>query len=163
MAEPLAPCPFCGAAAVRCENFTGLAMFWTQCGACHACPGGDHATREKADAAWNTRTRALGAAAWRPEVVAFANLMEAQLRANDHKPGWKRDYSGDLIRRLREETEQLAEGLDHAAMADYSDRGARVYHDPKQIAAKRTAHVANFAMMIADVCGALEVTSSGEA
>lgn len=58
MTDELKPCPFCGAAAIRCENFTGLPMFWTQCGSCHACPGGDQSTREEADAAWNTRSEA---------------------------------------------------------------------------------------------------------
>lgn len=98
--------------------------------------------------------------AWRPQVVAFANLMEAQLRANDHKPGWKRDGWSALLHRLREETQQLEDRMNHATFADYSDRGARVYHDPKLIAAERTAHVANFAMMIADVCGALELPAA---
>lgn len=52
----LKPCPFCAGEAIRCENLTGVVMFWTQCGECHACPGGDHPTRRKADDAWNTRT-----------------------------------------------------------------------------------------------------------
>lgn len=96
----------------------------------------------------------------RPEVLAFAVLMERQLRANDHKPGWKGDHWTALLHRLREETQQLEDRLTHAAYADYSDRGARVFHDPAQISAERTAHVANFAMMIADVCGAIPKDTS---
>lgn len=48
----------------------------------------------------------ISTARWRPEVIAFADLMEAQLRANDHKPGWKDDLACDLLPRLREETDE---------------------------------------------------------
>ncbi len=79
----------------------------------------------------------------RPEVLAFAHLMEQQLRANDHKPGWKNDRPKPLVDRLREETEELI-----VAILD---------HGPEQIG-KEAADVANFALMIADVCGCLGET-----
>ena len=78
---------------------------------------------------------------WCPEVVAFADAMEAQLRANDHKPGWKNDWSKDLLKRLREETDELEKTLEEP---DYTGN-----------ILKEAADVANFAMMIADVCGGL--------
>jgi hypothetical protein len=43
----------------------------------------------------------------RPEVAAFALLMEARLRANDHKPGWKHDLPGNLYRRIEDEMKEL--------------------------------------------------------
>lgn len=79
----------------------------------------------------------------RPEVLAFARLMETKLRANDHKPGWKSDRAADLWRRLSaDETYELYEAITADAP------------DPKHIGSE-AADIANFAMMIADVCGAL--------
>ncbi len=72
----------------------------------------------------------------RPEVRAFAGLMEAKLRENDHKPGWKHDDPYALFRRLCEEVGELRAAL----------------KKPFAVAGE-TADVANFAMMIADVCG----------
>lgn len=81
----------------------------------------------------------------RPEVRAFAEVMEAQLRRNDHKPGWKHDEPDALLKRLREETEELQEVCDEQT----SDSGPEILRE--------AADVANFAMMIADVCGGLDV------
>lgn len=75
----------------------------------------------------------------RPEVLAFARLMERQLRANDHKPGWKNDTPVALMRRLEEEAQELNGALGWS---------------PVEVALE-AADVANFAMMIADVCGCL--------
>lgn len=74
----------------------------------------------------------------RPEVAAFAALMEQRLRENDHKPGWKEDDPRELYERLDEEAGELDYAL---AIRDGI--------------AKEAADVANFAMMIADVCGVL--------
>lgn len=65
--------------------------------------------RDEAAEAERDRLRAEVAALrkLRPEVLAFAQTMEEQLRANDHKPGWKNDPPIDLIARLREEVEEL--------------------------------------------------------
>jgi NTP pyrophosphatase (non-canonical NTP hydrolase) len=43
----------------------------------------------------------------RPEVLAFAHLMERELQANDHKPGWKDDSPLDITKRVEEETGEL--------------------------------------------------------
>lgn len=82
----------------------------------------------------------------RPEVAAFAMLMEEKLLLNDHRPGWKNDDVLALIARLHEETRELVraigEGVDPAVV--HAEIG------------REAADVANFAMMIADVCGALD-------
>lgn len=81
----------------------------------------------------------------RPEVLAFAHLMERQLRANDHKPGWKGHAPHDLaVRMFQEATEATW------AIADWKDGTGDT-----QSVGTEAADVANFAMMIADVCGAL--------
>lgn len=85
------------------------------------------------------------AGGWRPQVRAFADLMEAQLRANDHKGGWENEDPLDLMDRLYEEAQELFDELPAAtATTDWSARVGR-----------EAADVSNFAMMIADVCGAL--------
>jgi len=43
----------------------------------------------------------------RPAVLRFAAEMEARLRANDHKSGWKNDDALSLLKRLEEEAEEL--------------------------------------------------------
>lgn len=78
----------------------------------------------------------------RPEVEAFAQAMERELRANDHKPGWGKDNPWDLQRRLLEEAKEL------------EDAWGNKFLTGLEILAE-AADVANFAMMIADVCGAL--------
>ena len=83
----------------------------------------------------------------RPEVAAFAQAMEAQLRANDHKPGWRGDSPEILMRRLYEEAGELRRCV--VCREPWSaEEAARVL--------KEAADVANFAMMVADVCGGLE-------
>ena len=81
----------------------------------------------------------------RPEVAAFAKAMEAKLKENDHKGGWNRgeDTPDELMARLLEEAEELENAL-HPMRK----------RDPKRIL-REAADVANFAMMVADVCGAL--------
>lgn len=79
----------------------------------------------------------------RREVRQFAKAMEECLRANDHKPGWKQDEIRALLDRLREEVGELD-------VATIPEQG----RTPGEIA-KEAADVANFAMMIADVCGGL--------
>ena len=78
-----------------------------------------------------------GALDLRPEVRRFAQCMETQLRANDHKGGWHDDGWEALLRRLREETKELAREL----------RRNRLRIED---VVNEAADVANFAMMIAD-------------
>jgi NTP pyrophosphatase (non-canonical NTP hydrolase) len=86
---------------------------------------------------------------WRPEVAAFADLMERELRANDHKPGWKGENPWPLLDRLREELGELWDELQPGSRTNIGAWRGRV--------GAEAADVANFAMMIADVCGALSV------
>ena len=91
----------------------------------------------------------------RHEVLAFAVLMERQLRANDHKPGWKDDFASDLFERVLEEACELREAITiHGAQVSW---GEMALYLPQAVArvGLEAADVANFAMMIADVCGAL--------
>lgn len=92
---------------------------------------------------------------WRPEVVAFANLMEAKLRENDHKGGWKTEDAEDLFGRLGAECVELSEAIGLWRIQD--DWRSAALHLPacRKNVAREAADVANFAMMIADVCGAL--------
>lgn len=101
----------------------------------------------------------------RPEVAAFAQAMEAKLRENDHKGrvGWKGEDTNWLLRRLREETDELASVVARQAIgaAQYTGEAAqnerRDWYRPE--VTREAADVANFAMMIADVCGALPVAA----
>lgn len=121
-------------------------------------PEGEEKAEVNDDMAWmcedalsHANPKPEGEPAWRPEVRAFADLMEAQLKANDHKPGWKRDYSGDLFKRIADESEDL-----HAVLSNYEFRDGSD-SDADHIAAigREAANVANLSLMIADVCGAL--------
>lgn len=94
----------------------------------------------------------------RPEVLAFALLMEAQLRANDHKPGWKDDRPLDLAWRVREEAMELFDIVLDARNRTAEQLEAPGRHGLKSIRERigsEAADVANMAMMTADVSGAL--------
>src|SRR4051794_10303314 len=99
----------------------------------------------------------------RPEVGAYAQSMECQLRAHDDRPGWKRDDAADLYSHLLEEvvelglaicmpTQRLRRCFDSAARRVISRGNA----DASRPAVRReAADVGNMAMMVADVWGAL--------
>lgn len=73
----------------------------------------------------------------REPVRWFAEQMEKKLKANDHKGGWTKDMLPYLGRRFGEEVNEFVE-----AMAS-GDESATI---------NEAADVANFAMMIADLC-----------
>jgi NTP pyrophosphatase (non-canonical NTP hydrolase) len=77
----------------------------------------------------------------RSEVRRFARAMEMRLRANDHKPGWKADSPEALLDRVDEELLEL-----HMAVAANPGKTAILLE---------AADVANFLMMVVDVCGQL--------
>lgn len=91
-----------------------------------------------------------------PSVRAFAHWMEAKLDENIHKGdrnGWLKDDPHSLLRRLREEVDELED-----AMNFWSSHGA----DGQIPAAvdritREASDVGNFAMMIADWYGGLHV------
>ena len=66
--------------------------------------------------------------------------MEAKLRENDHKGGWQGDTATSLLKRLREETDEVEQAL--------------MAWEP-ELVLREAADVANFAMMIADNRGGL--------
>ena len=70
----------------------------------------------------------------RPEVLAFASVMESKLRANDHKAHWRECSLDYLLTRLEQEALELREAI---------NCGEGVISE--------AADVANFAMMIADI------------
>ena len=93
----------------------------------------------------------------RPEVAAFALLMEAKLRENDHKGGWRRCTTTYLSRRLGNELEELRAVVSAFNKADSACDGEAV--EVLALAVGReAADVANFAMMLADLCDALRTT-----
>jgi NTP pyrophosphatase (non-canonical NTP hydrolase) len=81
----------------------------------------------------------------RTEVMQFALAMELQLRANAHKPGWKKESVDDLLQRVQEELDEL-----YDAVAPDTVRNV-----PLVLA--EAADVANFLMMVCDVAGALDM------
>ena len=74
----------------------------------------------------------------RPALLSFAHLMESQLQRNDYKGGWRVESLQFLFARLTEESYELQASIANKDSADTIRREA--------------ADVANFAMMIADVC-----------
>lgn len=92
----------------------------------------------------------------RPEVAAFAQLMEQALRDNDDKGGWGECPFGYLRRRLREEAQELEEAIERVMWAQpMEDRGDVPIFRKVAALGREAADVANFAMMIADNAGAL--------
>ena len=82
----------------------------------------------------------------RPIVQAFAEAMEERLRANDHKCGGENEpVLGYLYPRLVEEAGELARQL---ITHSWPQRDKRAI-------LRECTDIANFAMMVADVCGAL--------
>lgn len=90
----------------------------------------------------------------RPEVIAFARVMEEKLRKNDHKGGWKGESARWLLDRVSQEIAEL-----DLAVTCLNDGGCRHFsseHEKRRNVAQEAADVANFCMMVADVCEALE-------
>ena len=80
----------------------------------------------------------------RPEVLAFAHVMETRLRANDHKRGWKDADPMWLRRRVNDELREMdAELWRTGALPD------------RERIVEEAADAANFLMMLSDVLGAL--------
>ena len=77
----------------------------------------------------------------RPEVRWFAEQMELQLRANDHKPGWDQDSDLSLFRRVDEEVQELSTALFQPPNSDNQADDEAVV--------KEAADVSNFCMMLA--------------
>lgn len=83
----------------------------------------------------------------RPEVQAFAHLMERKLQANDHKGGWKDCTADYLLGRLADEFVEFGSAL--------------LDGDGPQIA-DEAADLANIAMMLCDTRGVLPTVDDGD-
>jgi hypothetical protein len=108
----------------------------------------------------------------RAPVDAFSQEMESVLRENDHKGGWSECAPHWLMRRLCEEFAELVQTFDagqhHRAVVakvvqHLHDAGWLLYASGLGLKSSNptltrieSADVANFAMMIADVCGGLK-------
>ena len=71
----------------------------------------------------------------RPAVQTFAQLMERELRENDRKGGWQQMKIDWLLKRLRQEVDELEAALKSNDIANIE---------------AECADVGNFAMMVAD-------------
>ena len=98
----------------------------------------------------NLESHSVESGGLREELKLFASCMEETLKQNDHKTGWKTMYIGDLLIRLREETEELEQAIISSKTAD------------KSLVKKEACDVANFAMMIFDICHNSEHALKGE-
>lgn len=98
--------------------------------------------------------RASKASMLRQEVWLFAQAMEAKLRANDHKGGWKNERPRELMRRLREEVAELGDLVPHMLDECGAEELAKFRVRVMAVLAE-AADVANFSMMLADVAGGL--------
>jgi NTP pyrophosphatase (non-canonical NTP hydrolase) len=76
----------------------------------------------------------------RQAIIDFAKLMDGQLKANDHKGGWKNCDDEYLLERLLQEVGELV-----VAVMQAKELGLA-----SSIVHKEAADVANFAMMISD-------------
>lgn len=85
----------------------------------------------------------------RPEVQKFAEEMEKQLKANEHKGGWK-DCTYDFL------LSELDKNLNRLRYLNGHRGGciAEIKESVKEVN-RRCANIANFAMMICDNAGAL--------
>ena len=79
----------------------------------------------------------------RPSVLWFADRMEAKLRKNDHKGGWKASELSELLVLLEKEVAELGQAAFRLACLEITDSTIHGVID-------EAVDVANFAMMIAD-------------
>jgi hypothetical protein len=92
----------------------------------------------------------------RPEVYAFADAMERELRQNDHKGGWTECTDQYLIDKLMEEVVELIDatvGIDADNIWDVLKQfGNHLFNEAGSAGNKisEAADVANIALMIAD-------------
>lgn len=86
----------------------------------------------------------------RPLIQAFAEAMEAKLASNDAVKGeWRDEPTMPLLRALRGEVTELADAISAYYLGQSAD-----------VVLAEAADVALYALMIADVCGALPETTN---
>ena len=91
----------------------------------------------------------------RTEVLALSLLMERELRANEKRFGGDSWKSARVETLLSQRAIAAARDLDRAVASLITGPQGRFRADNVALVAKRAADVANLAMMVADVCGAL--------
>lgn len=99
----------------------------------------------------------------RPEVAAFARLMEHKLRKHDSDwgDGWKTWDPREALQRLLAEAEEISKEINPppcgCRSAGHELCGGNAYWRPDPLKTGfEAADAANFAMMIAGMCGALD-------
>jgi hypothetical protein len=85
----------------------------------------------------------------RPEVAAFAQLMEQKLQENEYKAGWRHLDGQDLIWKLRDRFYELEDCVWVTPPENLTPA------EVKHLISRDAADVANYAMMVADVKGDL--------
>ena len=78
----------------------------------------------------------------RPAVMRFAALMEEQLRANDHKPGWDLDTAPPLLHKAGCHMDICTEEM------PYLEDDPTVAAEFREIIMKHAIHAANYLMMM---------------
>lgn len=79
----------------------------------------------------------------RAKLLSFAVIMQEKLDDNAHKGGWANETPKQLLKRAKQELRELEAAVNNT------------YQSEDDIA-REAADVANFCMMIADVCGGLK-------
>ncbi len=93
----------------------------------------------------------------RPEVRWFAELMEQKLKIFDTSRNWEDIPVGYLFQKLEEELDELKElivldsAVGHSAGVDYITYSTKKEFS-REAVIEEAVDLANFAMMIADVC-----------
>lgn len=86
-----------------------------------------------------------------PTVDRFAAFMRQKLDENEHKGGWECEDEDWLLDRIQQELNELREAW------EAKPRGSAARTEWRTRIVREAADVANMAMMLADVCGALPV------
>ena len=156
-------CAKCGAVT---DKYAGYGSEWRDAAgtAAHRCADGTRGrvrvtstlrdfardVTERVVAVEGTTTAPPLAMALRPAVARFAELMEAKLRANDHKGGWHDDPPEELLLRAYEELGEF-----HVAFARRFKQKGDAFETRAGLA-REAADAANMLMMTLDQCGALD-------
>ncbi|HMF78762.1 MAG TPA: hypothetical protein VK604_24105 [Bryobacteraceae bacterium] len=89
----------------------------------------------------------------RPEIMAFALLMEKELRLRDYRNSWKNDQALDLARHVKDEANDLLAVVGFCLRPPVT---TPIAPDVRKRVVEEAADVANMAMMVADVTGCLD-------
>ena len=85
----------------------------------------------------------------------FTELMAKRLKENDHKGGWEDCNEAYLLKLLEQEVKELSDVIKNINPFMPESKFPE-QTQLKKVAIREATDVANFALMIADVCGGLE-------